>query len=103
MQMIELFTMTYSHEDGLKAIVDGNEIFLGYNIALHSDDETGEEYMDWVVADIYERPERWGRIDDDGEGFVASRLAREDEDEEYNTTDSEVWAADLASHDDFLF
>ncbi|KAI1793469.1 hypothetical protein LXA43DRAFT_885630 [Ganoderma leucocontextum] len=100
LQMIELFQMTYCHNTGLCAIVDGeNEVHLGFNIELHPDDETGEEYMDWVLADVYDRPERW-RVDNDHEGmWSAWRLIPADEDEEYDNTDSEVWAEEMVDDD----
>ncbi|KAJ3557501.1 hypothetical protein NM688_g1445 [Phlebia brevispora] len=59
LQMIALFSMSYTHDEGLKAVVDGNELYLGWNIVLHDVDHTGEEFMDWAVADVFERPERW--------------------------------------------
>lgn len=99
LQMIALFSMSYTHEDGLKAYVDGNELYLGWNIELHEEDPTGEEFMDWMVSDVYERPERWEKEEGDP-GFIAWRLVKEEEDEEYGTTDSEAWAADLTIDED---
>lgn len=90
LQMIALFSMSYTHEEGMRAVVDGNELYLGYNIILNPEDHTGEEFMDWTVADVFERPERWDK-DDTEDGFVAWRLVPEDEDEEYDTTDSEAY------------
>ena len=95
--MIELFQMSYSHRTGLCAIVDGeNEVHLGWNIELHPDDETGEEYMDWVLADMYDRPERWRVVSDHvGSTWRAWKLVPADEVEEYDNTDSDVWADDM--------
>ncbi|KAI0642445.1 hypothetical protein C8Q79DRAFT_985905 [Trametes meyenii] len=97
MAMIELFQMNYSHDTGLTAVVeDGNVVYLGWNIELHTDDETGEEYMDWILGDMYDRPERWRMIHDALDGtWSAHRLVPQDEaDEEYDDTDSDVWTAD---------
>lgn len=90
LQMIALFSMSYTHDEGLRAVVDGNELYLGYNIALNLEDNTGEEFMDWTVADVFERPERWEKEDTE-DGFTAWRMVQEDEDEEYDTTDSEAY------------
>ena len=100
--MIEVFHMSYDHDTGLCAFVEGgNAVFLGWNIDLHPDDETGEEYMDWILSDMYDRPERW-RVTNNGDGVTwnAWKLVPEDEDEEYDNTDSEVWAEDLVADDD---
>lgn len=101
LQMIELFQMSYCHDTGLCAMVDEeNEVHLGFNIELHPDDETGEEYIDWVLADIYARPERWRVENDHREGtWRAWRLIPAEEDEEYDNTDSEVWADEMVDDD----
>ncbi|TCD71772.1 hypothetical protein EIP91_003115 [Steccherinum ochraceum] len=92
LQMINLFQMRYHHDSGLQALVDGNNIvYLGWNVHLLDHDVSGEEYMDWVTRDIHERPERWDRDDSDDGSWSAWKLIREDEDQEYDTTDSEVW------------
>ena len=62
----------------------------------HADDETGEEYMDWVLADMYDRPERWRVVSDHvGSTWRAWKLVPADEVEEYDNTDSDVWADDM--------
>lgn len=99
LQMIGLFNMSYTHEHGLHGIVDTNELYLGWNIELNEEDQTGEEFMDFMAADVFERPDRWEK-EDTADGFVAWRLIREDEEEDYETTDSEAWAADLTIDDD---
>ncbi|KAI0924929.1 hypothetical protein AcW2_005659 [Taiwanofungus camphoratus] len=100
LQMIDLFSMTYSHRSGLKAIVDDeNAVYLGWNIFLHPEDEAGEEYMDWITADMYERPERWSILEDFRGSWTAWKLVPDADNEEYGTTDSEAWEADLASED----
>ena len=92
--MIDIFTLSYSHEMGLRAVLSGNIVYLGWNIDLHPGDASGEEFMEWVRADIYNRPERWDR-EEIGDGlWTAWRLVREDEREEegdYATTDSEAY------------
>ncbi len=101
-QMIMLFQMEYTHDGGLVATMDGNKIYLGWNISLQPEDLTGEEFMEWIDADIVNHPERWDRADDDeGENWSAWRLVREEEDEEFNDTDSEFWAEELAELEDF--
>lgn len=94
-QMIALFSMSYTHEEGLLAILDGNEVYLGWNISLKLDDEAGEEYMDWVEADVMNHPERWDQVNH-GDYWTAYKLVREDEDDDYELTESEVWAEELA-------
>ncbi|KAH9888790.1 hypothetical protein C8Q73DRAFT_654623 [Cubamyces lactineus] len=99
LQMIELFQMSYSHYHGLSAIVeDGNVVFLGWNIELHPDDETGEEYIDWILADMFERPERWRMIHDPHRlagTWTAHKLVPQYEvEDEYDNTDSEMWTAE---------
>ena len=93
--------MSYSHDAGLCAIVDGeNEVYLGWNIALHPDDETGEEYIDWILADMYDRPERWRVVSGDIAGtWSAWKLVPTDDDEEYDNTDSEAWAEEMDEDD----
>lgn len=101
LQMIEIFSMTYSHDTGLCAFVEDNTVFLGWNVELHPEDTTGEEYMDWVVADMYERPERWQVTERLFEGtWTATRLVPDEEDEHYDDTDSEAWAAELEDDGD---
>ncbi|KAI0654081.1 hypothetical protein C8Q70DRAFT_1030873 [Cubamyces menziesii] len=99
MQMIELFQMGYSHYHGLSAIVeDGNVVYLGWNIELHPDDETGEEFIDWILADMWGRPERWRMVHDPlhlDAAWTAHKLVPQDEaEEEYDNTDSEMWTAE---------
>ncbi|KAI8985583.1 hypothetical protein BD414DRAFT_522794 [Trametes punicea] len=103
LQMIELFAMGYSHDTGLTAVVDDeNMIYLGWNIELHPDDETGEEYIDWILGDMYDRPERWRVVHDGLDGtWTAHRLVPQYEVEgEYDNTDSEMWTAEEDSEDD---
>ncbi|KAI0676034.1 hypothetical protein C8Q78DRAFT_964308 [Trametes maxima] len=96
MAMIELFQMNYSHDTGLTAVVeDRNVVYLGWSIELHPDDETGEEYMDWILGDMYDRPERWRMIHDAVDGtWSAHRLVPQGDADEYDDTDSEIWTAD---------
>lgn len=93
--MIDIFGMSYSHNEGLRANVNGNVIYLGWKIDLLPNDMGGERFMEWIEADIWNRQERWERIDNpDGHTFTAWRLVREDEvaeEGEYETTDSEAY------------
>ena len=103
LQMIDMFEMTYTHEHGLCASVDNvNAIFLGWNIYLHPEDETGEDLIDWLTADMQRRPERWDVVEERNGGWTAWRLVPEGNvQEDYETSDSETWAADLAEDEEF--
>jgi len=93
-QMIELFNMSYSHDEGLSIVLDdGNRIHLGWNIRLHPSDYTGEEYVDHIVSDVIERDERWVVHESGGGSWTAWKLVRETEEVTFDTTDSEEWEA----------
>ncbi|KAI0083924.1 hypothetical protein BDY19DRAFT_974785 [Irpex rosettiformis] len=100
-QMILLFQMEYIHGEGLVATMEGNKIYLGWNISLQPEDSTGEEFMDWIEADIVNHPERWDKEDEEGDNWNAWRLIREEEDDEFSNTDSEFWAEDLADLEEY--
>lgn len=68
---------------------------VGWNIELHEGDEMGEQFMEWITGDIFERPERWEIMEDMNGSWTAWRLVPQDEVEEYDTSDSEAWAADM--------
>ena len=92
LQMTQVFRMRYTHDTGLQAYVDGdNIIYLGWNVHLIGRDHSGEEFMEWITRDIHERPERWDRIDNQDGTWQAWRLVMEGELQEYDTSDSEVW------------
>ena len=93
-QMIELFGMSYSHGEGLSVVLDDvNRVYLGWNIRLHPSDYTGEEYVDHIITDVFERSERW-KVDEKADGsWTAWRLVRELEEVTFDTTDSEEWEA----------
>ena len=102
LQMIDMFSMSYTHEHGLCAYVDdANAIFLGWNIYLHPEDETGEGYIDWLTADMQRRPERWDVREERHGGWTAWKLVPDGEEQDYETSDSETWAADLAEDEEF--
>lgn len=93
--MIELFHMSYSHDEGLRAIIGENVVFLGWNIHVRPDDEEGELFMEWIEADVYNHPERWDREDTVDGTWIAWRLVREDDDDvDYENTDSEAYEVD---------
>ena len=99
--MIELFSMDYMHHEGLIAHVDGNALYLGWNITLNDDDETGEEFIDWCLRDIHERPDRWEKVDHGDGTWSAWKHIPENEDRDYGSDeDSDVWAARMAAEDD---
>ncbi|RDB15805.1 hypothetical protein Hypma_003663 [Hypsizygus marmoreus] len=114
-EMIQTFEMEYTHRRGLVAHVhsleelygvaeeyqddDGdygeknNRIFLGWNIKLNEADGDGEVYMQWVLNDVKQNPRRWEcapRANMPG-CFDVKRMARQEDAEEYDTTDTEVW------------
>ena len=85
MPMIDLFDMSYTDHEGLRAVVNGNVVFLGWNIERHSADGSGEEFIEWIEADVYNHPERWHRQDHSDGTWTAWRLVREDEVEDYDS------------------
>jgi len=91
MEMLDLYQMTYTHTEGLIAHVDDEQLHLGWNIRLSADDDTGEEFMDYLFKDMLDRPDRWDITESEDGGRVCRRLVMEDEVENYETTDSEVW------------
>jgi len=88
--MLDGYQMTYSHEEGLVARVDNEQLYLGWNIHLSADDDAGEEFIDYLFKDMLDRPERWDITEGDDGGRVCHRLVPEDEVLSYETTDSEV-------------
>lgn len=88
--MIDLFDMTYTEHEGLRAVVRDNIVYLGWNIERHPADESGEEFMEWVYADVYNHPERWAREENFDGTWTAWRLVREDEVVDY-ASDSDVY------------
>lgn len=103
LQMIDTFRMSYTHEHGLCARVDDHStVYLGWNISLHPADDSGEGYIDYVTSDMHQRPERWEVREERNGGWTAWMLVPEGEsDNDYETTDSEMWAADLEEDEDF--
>jgi len=102
LQMIDLFSMNYTHDEGLSAVVDGeNTVYLGWNIYVHPEDESGEDFMDWITTDMYQRPERWDVTEAMDGTWTAYKLVPEEDDdgEDYETSDSEFWAAELANEE----
>ncbi|KIJ65203.1 hypothetical protein HYDPIDRAFT_175217 [Hydnomerulius pinastri MD-312] len=90
--MLQEYDMSYTHDDGLIAHDDGyNRIYLGWNIRLSADDETGEAYMRYIAEDMDARPERWNIIDDGEGGFEAHLLVPEEEICDYRDTDSDIY------------
>ncbi|EIW79018.1 hypothetical protein CONPUDRAFT_91356 [Coniophora puteana RWD-64-598 SS2] len=88
--MMHAWELRYAHEEGLSAFDErGNRYFLGWNVRLSADDEDGNGYMEWVMADMQIHPERW-RIEHLEDGtYDAHRLVPCDSVEEYSDTDSD--------------
>lgn len=90
LQMLREYNVRYSHEEGLVAHdEDYNRYFLGWNIRLSSDDEDGEGFMQYVMEDVVNRPERWRVVEYDDRAFDAHLLVREDDVHDYADTDSD--------------
>ncbi|CCM02593.1 uncharacterized protein FIBRA_04696 [Fibroporia radiculosa] len=101
LQMIDMYSMAYTHGAGIRATVDNmNIIYLGWNIELRPDDETGEEYMEWIQSDMDEHPERWEIEYDHNGSWVAWKLVPPDEDDEYECSDSDYYVEQLNGEDD---
>jgi hypothetical protein len=111
-EMLKNNEMSYSHESGIvislpslrdfagsdddsdrEIDADGmNRVFLGWNIVLDESDVDGEAFLLDILEDMKRNPRGWqfgprpgvlGAVD-------VRRLARADEVEDYDTTDSEV-------------
>ncbi|KAF8836835.1 hypothetical protein BDN67DRAFT_973689 [Paxillus ammoniavirescens] len=89
--MVQTYEMQYSHQEGLIAHDEGyNRIYLGWNIRLSADDESGEVYMGYIAEDMEARPDRWSIIEDEHDGvFEAHLLVPEEEVYEYRDSDSD--------------
>jgi len=90
-EMLDMYQMAYTHAEGLVAHVDDGQLYLGWNIRLSANDDTGEKFIDYLYNDMVDRPERWDITENEDGGRVCHRLVAEDEVENYETTDSEVW------------
>jgi hypothetical protein len=113
LEMIQAYEVEYSHKRGLVAYLhsldelyvyaeedpgdtDGeksNRIFLGWNIKVDDADTEGEVYMQWVLNDIKECPERW-QLDERRSmpgSFDVKRMVKFEDIEDYDTTDTEAW------------
>ncbi|KAI6124627.1 hypothetical protein EV401DRAFT_1941771 [Pisolithus croceorrhizus] len=96
LSMLREYDVRYSHEEGLIAHdEDYNRYFLGWNIRLSSDDEIGEVFMQYIISDVVNRPERWRVVEYDDGGFDAHLLVREDEVHDYADTDSDYHYMDV--------
>ncbi|KAI6126156.1 hypothetical protein EDD16DRAFT_1856446 [Pisolithus croceorrhizus] len=94
--MLREYDVRYSHEEGLVAHdEDYNRYFLGWNIRLSSDDENGEVFMQYIISDVANRPERWRVVEYDDGVFDAHLLVREDEVHDYADTDSDYHYMDV--------
>ncbi|OAX41034.1 hypothetical protein K503DRAFT_854937 [Rhizopogon vinicolor AM-OR11-026] len=92
--MLNAYGMYYVHDEGLIAHdYRHNMIFLGWNITLSADDEDGDRFMDWILDDIEERPERWRMVELENGKYEAHLLIPEDDMTDYSDTDSEHYIA----------
>ncbi|KAF8801332.1 hypothetical protein BYT27DRAFT_7198414 [Phlegmacium glaucopus] len=113
--MLQNFDVSYSHDSGivvalrslnhLYASDDDEEdadnihmhrVFLGWNISLHPSDIDGEDYMQQILREIKDIPERWLVTATPGVPFArdARRLVCVDEVQEFDNTDTEAWFSD---------
>ena len=67
---------------------------IGLDVDIASSSHTAGDIMAWIEADVYNHPERWDREDEVDGTWVAWRLVREDEDLDYDNTDSEAYDFD---------
>ena len=111
--MLQNFNISYSHGSGIVVALrsldhlyasdddDGEDaddialhrVFLGWNIALDPSDTDGEDYMQEILAEIKDVPDRWQVTPTPGvpSAMDARRLVVIDEAEEFDTTDTEAW------------
>jgi len=112
--MLHNFEVSYSHGSGIVVALrsldhlyasdddDDNDddddikmyrVFLGWNIALDPDDTDGENYIQEILGEIKDVPERWQVTPTPGVPFAmdVKRLVVVDEAEEFDTTDTEAW------------
>jgi hypothetical protein len=111
--MLHNFEVSYSHGSGIVVALrslehlyasddddddDADDInmyrlFLGWNIALDPDDPDGEYYIQEILREIKDVPERWQLTPTPGVPFAIDvrRLVAVDEAEEFDTTDTEAW------------
>ncbi|GLB43372.1 putative RING-type zinc-finger [Lyophyllum shimeji] len=120
LDMIRIFSITYSHNRGLVAHLHSldeiwpypdnglpggtmprnNRVFLGWNIKLDPADHSGEAYMQEILSELKENPARWTWAERSNVrgAYDVKRLVRMEEVEDYDTTDTEVW---LDAHDPY--
>ena len=111
--MLHSFEVSYSHGSGIVValrsleqlyasddddVEDADDInmyrlFLGWNIALDSDDTDGEYYIQEILQEIKDVPERWQVAPTPGvpSAIDVRRLVAVDEAEEFDTTDTDAW------------
>ncbi|EGN95091.1 hypothetical protein SERLA73DRAFT_77101 [Serpula lacrymans var. lacrymans S7.3] len=88
--MLETYAVEYSHDFGLIAYLqDDNRIFLGWTIKLSADDDTGDVYIQWLLDDMEERPDRWEIIEQDDGTWDAHRLVPAEDVIDHEDTDSD--------------
>ncbi|KAH7924152.1 hypothetical protein BV22DRAFT_1035491 [Leucogyrophana mollusca] len=89
LSMLEEYEMEYSHEHGLLLHEGYNRIYLGWNIKLSADDEAGDIYVQWLLQDMMDRPDRWRIRDLEDGSYEAQVLIPEADVFDYPDTDSD--------------
>lgn len=111
--MLQNFDVSYSHRSGivvsLRSLnhlyasdddedegandINMHRVFLGWNISLHPGDIDGEDYMQDILREIKNIPERWQVTLSPQVPYSmdARRLVCVDDAEEFDTTDTEAW------------
>lgn len=102
MTLNDSLTLEYTHNRGISILVidEGIRLYVGWNIVLSRDDLDGSGFVRWALEDVDVHEDRW-HISDAVNGVLEyERLLREDEMEDYNTTDTEVWLEGSDDDDD---
>jgi len=90
----EIGNASDSDEEGGDSEGPINRLYLGWNIELGENDSDGSRLLTEALADIKHRPERWLVRPRANLAFAfdAKKLVSPEDVEEYDTTDTEVWA-----------
>ncbi|KAL4266057.1 RING-type domain-containing protein [Pleurotus pulmonarius] len=108
LSMIQAYHMTYSHERGITATVERVRtrdhvlpgrltLFLGWNIEHH--ESSDEAFIDKMLADLSDHPERWNMIEAaaGGDNWEAHRLVSlpNADSDEYDMSESDAEMQDF--------
>ncbi|KAF9499548.1 hypothetical protein BDN71DRAFT_1441679 [Pleurotus eryngii] len=105
LSLIEAYHMTYSHDEGITATVESVRrgglilsgrltLFLGWNIEHYDSDE---DFIDRMLADLSEHPERWDMRPTGRDNWEARKLVSlsDADSDEYDISDSDVEMQDF--------